>query len=258
MVVKQYSNDKVLQAIYSKTIKRMEGAEQKFGVERVISNINKNWYWISYKNPKNGDDYYNTERGLVDDKGAYAAIQQAMIDFRNHLNIEEDESSNGISEEEKTKILRKEWMQWVGAGWAEVISRRMPITSFNNVGIEFMGKVRKLGDLEAWGYKPYGDDLRACMKFAYDRFINKVFKWIDNPGPNITRWTMDNQANIYCLDKLYVSGEDMEPYVNLYLDNNLDIVKKFEKAEVQYATTPNNTKENFDECFLTDDEVFGK
>lgn len=258
MEIKNYSNDKVLQAIYSKTLKRMEGAEQRFGKERVISNINKNWYWISYKNPKEGDNYYNTERGLVDDKGAYAAIQQAMMDYANYLNIDFSKEQK-LSKEDERKLLRKEWMQWVEDAWYQVLSNTISIEQFNNVSCYWRGKVRRIGDLEAWGYNMYGDDLRACMKFVFDRFINKVFKFIENPSPNKTRWTFDDKTgDIYCIDDLYISGEAMEPYINLYLDNNLEIVKKFEKCTaVPDNIIDTNSKDSFDECFLTDEEVYG-
>lgn len=257
MQIKKYSNDNAIQAIYSKTIKRIEGDKNRFGESDIKKNISKNYYWYKYKNPKEGDNYYNTERGLVEDKGAYAAIQQAQIDYISQLGSVE---TNELSKEDERELLRKEWTQWVEDAWYQVLSRRISIEQFNNVSYDWRGKVRKIGDLEAWGYNMYGDDLRACMKFVYYKFIKKVFNLIENPSPNKTRWTFDDKTgDIYCIDDLYVSGEAMEPYINFYLDNNLEIVKKYENVSgISNEAETNSSEGIFDECFLTDEEVFGK
>ena len=261
--MKIYSNDVNVQDCYVKTIKRLEYQLRKDGQNKVIERINKKYYWLQYKKPFENDTYYNSIRTLITESQAYAAIQQAEMDFVAEIsNLSDVDAAENkeLSKEDERKLLRKEWMNWVGDAWYRVLSRRISIEQFNNVSYDLRGKVRRIGDLEAWGYNMYGDDLRACMKFAYDRFINKVFKLIENPSPNKTRWTFDNETgDIYCIGDLYISGEAMEPYINLYLDNNFEIVKKFENvSSIPNEVETNSSEGIFDECFLTDEEVFGK
>lgn len=209
--IKQYSDKPAVQGCYVKTLKRLECDLNKFGANSVIEHINKNYYWWKYEHPKENDKYYDLERKVISNEEAYAAIQQAVIDFSTYLSSNPEK---GLTEEEKLKAKRSYWRSMVSGVWRLVIDNNMDLKKFHTFPLKWEGKIIKMGDIEAWGYLP--EEKARLVRFCFLKLWGQLYYYIKDPNPNKTLYYVDADMNIIRIDKVYIPGE----IINNYTDND--------------------------------------
>ena len=207
MEIKQYSNNGIQQSCYAKTIKRMENDATKFGDNDVLDHISTNYYWWRYENPKETDTYYDLIRKQLSRDEAFAAIQQAQIDFANHLRSKEKE----VTEEDKLTAKREFWKGMVSGIWYFVVNSGIDIKAFNSFPVQYGNKSIKMGDMEAWGYKPseIPEQIIYCLK-CLNHTIKKALN-IDNPCR--TKIYYDENKNLIRINEIYIPYEQVSNYV---------------------------------------------
>lgn len=210
MEIKIYSEDPMVQSCYSKTIKRMEYQTGKDGKDKVLERIMTNYYWEQYKRPYVKDKYYDYIRPNITEDAAYAAIQQAQIDYGMYLKAEESAKEDAMSEEDKKKALQLEWKCRVKPVWSIIISGGYDIRAFNDYPILYKGKYRKMGDLDAWGMNPA--DRPYIIEWCFLKLWEALLYYLKEPNPNKTSFYIDADLNVVRIDKIYIPAEIIDNY----------------------------------------------